>query len=425
MRNICRTTQDAATGVHQWERFTTRGVPRKLHSVLAFTSYYLLNDLTRAKLNPTDKYSYFLRTTDMVRAKGISVNLRIQVQPNSGYKLRLLMFQGPYDMVDMSGGEGEEVLQDNMPSNPAEFARQGCYTPNGSIMTKFVKNDDDEIEYYAIKPGYTKLFGPQRPNLDSVVFQNQILYAKLNHPNVKVLFDRKVTFYNKKKKPKGYRYNKFFKTNTTWKFKETIYNGVNHQPDWDNDGPDCKMYFMIIATPLQGGVHDTGQDMHGFQLDDIQPGDQLDGQPIVQRRREGSVVSDAFGPPVAGPSDERMERVEEEPEDTAPRTRSKGKGRAPPPADVDDVQLRQGDDPQFRNALLNAWAIRRAEAARERADNPPPEPALPVGAVDEFGWSENQTILIKPTFRIWWVGMQRRVFVKTKRFQPRSRFRRK
>jgi hypothetical protein len=67
--------------------------------------------------------------TDMIHAKGILINLQIALAPHSGYKLRLLLFQGPYEMTDMVPTEREDgsELQNNVPVYHANCSAQGHF----------------------------------------------------------------------------------------------------------------------------------------------------------------------------------------------------------------------------------------------------------------------------------------------------------
>src|SRR5579863_5453402 len=98
MNSICHTMQDPNTGLNIYEQFTTKGIEKKYHKYLLFSSHYMINILPRAGLDLADQYSKFLRTTDMVWARGLLINLQVQVAVHSGYRLHLIMFQTPYNM---------------------------------------------------------------------------------------------------------------------------------------------------------------------------------------------------------------------------------------------------------------------------------------------------------------------------------------
>ena len=135
--------------------------------------------------------------------------------------------------------------------------------------------------------------------------------------------DHNLTAINQRNKPKTFGINQIVPSKTTWKYPTVQFDG-EYQGFHDKDQiPDCKYYFMVIATPIFGPVLDPGQDMHGDELNDP-PSLPDPGLPMVFQW-EGSVVSDLFGPPVARPSTEPLETIDE---DDRPMTQSsKGKGR--------------------------------------------------------------------------------------------------
>ena len=61
-------------------------------------------------------------------------------------------------------------------------------------------------------------------------------------------------------------------TKTMWKYPTPVYNGKWQGFNADDQNPDCKMYFMILAVLIIGKVVDLGQDMHGFHFDDPDQG---------------------------------------------------------------------------------------------------------------------------------------------------------
>jgi hypothetical protein len=208
---------------------------------------------------------------------------------------------------------------------------------------------------------------------------------------------------------------------------------LHSYPQNDEEMPDRKVYFMIITTPLHGVVRDSGQDMHGFHMDPID--NELDD--FTKKHREGSVVSDLFGPAIAGPSKgpalPPLEEIEQDDDDDdeAPTTRSKSKGKAKapvtpkssaktavvPPTPIPDPPDMLEDEAVMRNAFINAMKTMRHERQVQKIEK---EMVEPPNQVDEFGWATNQTILIRPIFRIWWTGMVKRTFVRTRRYVRRS-----
>ena len=97
----------------------------------------MLNILPRGSPCGRDMLVPFVRTTDMVRVRGIGYSLNFVLQPKSGFCIRLLMFQTPYDMQQLSEhAEVDNQLDDNKPTVDTKFSRQGSYSPNGCLLTK-------------------------------------------------------------------------------------------------------------------------------------------------------------------------------------------------------------------------------------------------------------------------------------------------
>ena len=118
---------------------------------------------------------------------------------------------------------------------------------------------------------------------------------------------------NKTKKPKYSSFNQLFPSSTTWKYPTPIYDGAFHQFNDSEQIPDHKMFFLIIATPLTGLVHDPGQAQHGFVINEDGTHDLYPAR--AQFECAGSIVDERFGPPqpVAGPSKQPdVEVIEEE-----------------------------------------------------------------------------------------------------------------
>ena len=77
-----------------------------------------------------------------------------------------------------------------------------------------------------------------------------------------------------------------------------------------------------------------------------------------------------------------------------------------------NLSLLEDTDKTQQNAFLNALAIHKAKAQDER-DKKKEEVA--VDALTGHGWSVAQTVMIRPTIRIWWKNLRYRQYVKTYR----------
>jgi len=333
------------------------------------------------------------------------------------------MFQTPYDMEQLTES-ATDSLSDNAPIFSTDQSKQGCFRPNGWLLTEFQKEDERYLA--AVTESYAEIFGQQKKLFDNQQAPALFQKMRINHPNVTVLMDRHVTAINRKTKPKTFGINWIVPSKTMWKYPTVQFDGEYKGFDQKDQIPDRKCYFMVIATPIFGVVVDPGQDMHGVEVHDP-PNVPDTGLPAVFQR-EGSVVSDAFGPPIAGPTTKPLETIDE---DNRPTTwSSKGKGKekeksVPPHASaVPEVGWPQFDTDGLDSeqvgqmtVMVNALAYHRETGkfecqrkAMEEAINPQ------TVDVDQYGWSKNATIMFRPTFRLWWAPMIYRKMVKTGRF---------
>jgi len=317
-----------------------------------------------------------------------------------------------------------DSLTDNAPIFSTDTSKQGCFCLNGRLLTEFQKEDDHYLA--AVTESYAKIFGQQKKLLDNQQAPALFQKMRINHPNVTVLMDCHVTAINRRTKPKTFGINQIIPSKTTWKYPTVQFDGEYKGFQQKDQIPDRKCYFMVIATPIFGPVVDPGQNMHGVEVHD--PPEIPDtGLPSVFQQ-EGSVVSDAFGPPVAGPTTEPLETIDK---DDQPATRSsKGKGKereksvplcssvvpeiGQPQFDTDGLDSEQVGQ---MTAMVNALAYHHETGwfecqrkAMEDAINPQ------TVDVDQYGWSKNATIMFRPTFRLWWAPMIYRKMVKMGRF---------
>ena len=136
MRMICHMVQNKDMGQIVWERFTTKGIPEEVHKLTSFGCHYMLNMLPRGIPMTQDVLIMYKRMTDMVRVCGIAIHLDFILQPKSGYNLRLILFQSPYNMQQLSEDYTDDCeLYDNKPHIGNKFTKQGFYKPNGTLLT--------------------------------------------------------------------------------------------------------------------------------------------------------------------------------------------------------------------------------------------------------------------------------------------------
>jgi len=81
---------------------------------------------------------------------------------------------------------------------------------------------------------------------------------------------------------------------TTWKYPTVVHSGNYQGYTQDDQIPDRKVFFMVLATPIFGPVTDPGGDMHRVEVDS--PDDDPDTGVPTQFQREGSIFSEVFGP---------------------------------------------------------------------------------------------------------------------------------
>lgn len=123
---------------------------------------------------------------------------------------------------------------------------------------------------------------------------------------------------------------------------------------------------MVLATPIFGPVIDPGQDMHSIDIDTIAKDPNGAAVPS-QFQREGSVVSDAFGPPVAGPSTSHLETIDEDNgNDAGPTTHSaakeKGKAKEKMPAPPSSTAPEKPEYDQYLEMKLSTEAQDQIDA---------------------------------------------------------------
>jgi hypothetical protein len=418
-------------GRHLWERFTTAGMPRDTLPFASFASRYCLNYLEHNGLSLKDSLTkrslHQFRNSDLVRATGIRYHLDISIQPKSAYKLRILMFQSPKgwdDLTQILDNDGERVLVgDGEGYGITKRNPQGGFNTEGVWFTK-IRRTENGAET-AIHPGFSDLFEWQRKTYDHLEYNQRMERLKISHPHVRVIYDQRLVVTNRTKLPKRKVINKMYKTSTTWLYPPVLHD--NKIVKQDDRTPDKKLFFMMIATPLFGGVEDPGQDMFGvneFQEELPDVDDRVQYEPM----RAGSVVDDRFGPAEIKQETADVDAPMAEPHMSAePQGRVTRSQTAPaqaiqdPPVNVDlednleDINL--DDEPEeVRNQIRANELSRRISRfqSRERKRNNPPKvktpkpPKKPVLETNAYGWAYNNTILIRPTFEVFWYNMNRR-----------------
>ena len=223
----------------------------------------------------------------MVRATGIHLELNVGVSPKSGWRVRLLLIQSPLDMNQITGN----VDINNYAYYPDEHQNpQGGFTLNGGSFTQVFSGADG---YEAsIVDKYKNMLRFQRKRYDHKEYQDVVSKLKVTHTQCKVVYEKNLLYINKKNDHRQFKFNYLLPSKTTWKYPYLIHDGTVDETN-PYGVPDRKMVFMILATPIYGGVHDGGEPMFDIQelaARDVDHGD--------QHRADcaGSVVRDEFQP---------------------------------------------------------------------------------------------------------------------------------
>jgi hypothetical protein len=263
----------------------------------------------------------------------------------------MFVFQTPYNFEQLTGQEDE----DNFRYDPTPANQSGGYHLNGGWFTK-LNNDAQGIEA-ALDDKYKNFFKFQRKEYDHVTFDQALQKIVFNHESVKVIYQTRLTYVNRKNVQRRFRFNKLLPSRTTWKYPYMIHDGTVEKSA--SSVPDRKMFVMFVATPIFGGIEDTGEPMHGIDMDDTIEADDVQ----VKHVRFGSHIDDRFAP-----------------------------GEAEGEGDADGSQ-----GPTTRSQ------------SKAKVEAQPPE-AAPVTykkkiETNEYGWAYDQSIMIRPTFELWWKNM--------------------
>jgi hypothetical protein len=184
-----------------------------------------------------------------------------------------------------------------------------------------------------------------------------------NHESVKVIYQTHLTYINRRNLQRKFRFNKLLPSRTTWKYPYMIHDGTVEQNP--SSIPDRKMFVMFVATPIFGGIEDTGEPMHGIDVDQAIHRDDVRRKHI----RFGSHIDERFQ------ADAPMEESSQ-----GPTTRSKSKVKQD--SDSDEEPPPSGEE----NTPKQIKYKKKIET-------------------NEYGWAYDQSIMIRPTFELWWKNM--------------------
>jgi len=413
------------------EIISTKGFNNDQVGVMSFTCHYLINQIQKSFPTIPDRRLYYKRSSDMIRLRGVQVKARIVLGPRSGFRVRAIIFQTPFDIDDMSSDEdhpvdGNGAIPNGVPVNGGDKYLQGHYTPNMELYSSGFAKSDGTIEACIIRPKYSKWFEKQRPCADHKEFQDQIMKMRMTKPNVFVLHDRTYFFANRKKQQRVMSMNIFRKIGTTIKWPRTEWAGM---VDRENtlELPDRKIYVKFIFAPAleshkiptdvkypdfiygltEGSdgdfLFDNKQFDKGDTKDDVWLSN-IDEEPVATHRGE-SMLSDQFDDVMKERVKRRAEKARAdtaEPPDTGgPSSRTRSRlTPAPVLTDPDNSAPTANDIKEaFKLALVENRNERIMEREKEK------EEMVVDDDVFTSNWADTQVMTFRPTINVWWRDM--------------------
>lgn len=390
-----------------YEFYTTGGVPKKNVPATSFVSYYQLSRVPRAQFDLQDRSRYWLRLGDMMRITGIQIKLKMILKAKSGFRIRMLMIQTPYCAEEFL--EDGEIVPDNASLNRSLGDEVGSFLPNAQQFS-VVGKDGHDVDVATIREKYAGMFEKQLRLTKDMTFHEELMSMKVTHPNMMVLSDRRVFVRNRKNVTRTFNWSFFRKMVTTIRYPPVTYGGeMEHVGQNDPGVPDRKIFVFFIITPAveqlevplgaYRAVDETPDAGHGVQtplrFGSVAPGPYHLGsipEEVVEDAEddEGDGGAAAAAPAQAGPSRVARSRV---------TTRS---GSADPGTQVVDYD-------RMRDAMVDALNVNRENLRedRERKKKEEADAKLAQSVDEQFTsqWAEDQGMLLKPTFNMWFKDM--------------------
>jgi hypothetical protein len=447
------------TGGHLYETFNTFGVSKNDVRALGFSSYYMTSGIDKSVDSMDDRRRYWRRNSDMVRLRGLQVSTRMIIKAKSGFRVRMIVFQTPYNMGQILG---DASIPDNRHEDADDDVIQGRFNCNAQIMTTVVKSDTGEIQQSYINDKFHNLFDKQVRIAQHTKLHDHMMTMKVTHPNVFVLSDKKRFFCNRSRDVKTFKWNVFRKLFTTIKYPPTVYGPFIEKGPFAYQEPDRKIFVMFIVTPATEqmefpsglqypsfsiGVHDDPRHSDRLLYDDgdsrwlAAPNDRR----VSEEPDQGAPYSETLF--TEGPSMPKIPEGQDDQEDveeegggtgpgagTGPETRSKGKARAasaglgssgfggfggdvPDPSDPPRVEELKD---AFKQALAENRDDARREREREKKDRDRQGRPKPPGVEYELTerWAEEQGMLLQPTLSMWWKEMPKAMLNPSRRRFP-------
>jgi hypothetical protein len=430
---VMRTTKGKDSHETLYERFTTKGIAKEALPFVSFASRYCLNYIEHTGYGSSSAHAKVMlhnfRRSDLVRCTGIRYHLDVSIKPKSGFKLRVLMFQSVKGWDDINNELYNEDSDDVHVGDGEAYESQvgdkkGGFNLQGAWFTK-IRNNQNGTEA-VIHPAYAGLFPWQKKTYDHLDFNQTLHRLRITHPDVKMIYNKQYVVMNRMKIMKRKNIQEFYCTSTTWRYRPLVHDGLVDKLA-DNNKPDRKVWWMVIVTPIWGGVDDPGQDMYGAS-DLDKPLPDLNDRRHHSVAHQGSIVDERFGEAVVkreateGTLDyvdppQNVDMALPGPADGPDRMSTRSMTAAaegsvdPQQGMIDALSGIRDEDEEVRH-YLRAMEINRRIVAAERALKPPKPPRMsktpkppkapkpPTLETNEYGWAYDQTIMFRPTFSV-------------------------
>ncbi|KAI9430301.1 hypothetical protein H4582DRAFT_2063942 [Lactarius indigo] len=387
---------------------------------------YVALDLERASFDLQDRRRYWRRRSDMVRVMGIQIKTTFVVNPKSGFRVRMIVFQSPSELQGVLGTP-------NTSHAATDKLQMGYFSPNATVMSEVNANMDGTIQSAALTDQFAPLFARQMQARDQT-FHDEMMNMRMTAPNITILADKRRFISNRKRQSKTFKWNFFRRMYTTLKYPPVTFGEhmVKYPfPDSDRRS-DRKIFVMYIITPATEQWRPPKVKLPSFIKNN--PDDDLkrmeeeakdDNRPIVFMR-EGSHFSDKFAYPDVD-TEEVPLIAEPEPGEGGEGSQPQASGSKMKLRDRSPLHLRGGDDSsedsttdddevshehvQLRDAMISALRHNRKKVkkVREKERNHAAQNAGEVGPEDlnkmTNYWADKQAMMFQPEFNMWWKEM--------------------
>lgn len=406
MKLISRTLKDENRNPH-YEFVTTRGLSKKSVVCASFVSYYMVSHIPRSVPEPGDRVRYWKRNSDMARLTGLQVKVEMIVKPKSGFRVRLLLIQTPFDMADMTS---ESDTENNQARIGTRNDPQGSFASSLQYMSSVLEETDENgvtSLTASVSNRFSGLFDRQLKDQTDTSFHDELMTMRVTHPNTVVLSDSRMFVRNRKNVTRTFKWKKFRPLRTTVRYPPVYHADQSEQGEYNRvtfeEYPDRKIYAFFIITPAkeQYEIPDTGY------KNAVMP-EPADERGMARTVRFGSVDPEQIHPlpdPLAGPaggSGGDLDPVEEAEEYAEDGGVGDGSGRQT------RSQTGQIDYSRMGAAVATALLVNREKAKKEREEEKRKQREEKEARADHLFtnmWAEDQGMLFKPTFNLWFKDM--------------------